>query len=201
MISLGAIESSHSIKVDFSYLVAMDLRKTVRTDDQNDFLGETEESFYELLIPVCFKPKYASLPTGDSTFVTGAGASSIRDVKSTITVKVFSSNDLELYDQSSSARNNGKLLCDKESHDGRFTYTYCPDPESMGDVFLKIMNTNNSISTGNSDKRGPVDFESEKVEARLFKFSDVLKPDNPLFNKYGLVVDYAIKRKMMHKVI
>ena len=179
----------------------MDLHKPVKIDNHGNFLSQAEQSYYELLLPVCFKPKYVSYPTDDSTFVTGAGASNIRDVKRTITVEVCSSNELELYDQSSSASNNAKLPCDIQVYDGRFTYTYCPDPGSMGDVFLKIMNTNNFILTGNSDEREAVDFESEKVEARLFKFSDVLKPDNPLFNKYGLIVDYAIKRKMMHKVI
>ena len=64
----------------------------------------------------------------------------------------------------------------------------------MGDVFLKIRNNN-------SDEREAVHFESEKTEARLFNFSDVVESDNPLCNRYGLVVDYAIKRKMMHQVV
>ena len=78
-ISLGAINPAHSVVVEFSYLVAMDSRKTVKIDDQNDLLGGAQQSFYELLIPVRFQPKYAPHPTGDTTFTTGGGASSIDD--------------------------------------------------------------------------------------------------------------------------
>ena len=182
------------------YLATMDLHNPVKTDNHGDFLSQAEQSYYELLLPVSFKPKYASNPIGDRIFVTGAGASSIDNVRSAITVKVCSTNELELYDQSSTARNHERLRCDIQAHDGTFTYTYFPDPGSMGDVFLKIINVDNSIPTRNSNGQEAIDFEPDKVEAGLFAFDDVLKRINPLRNKYGLVVDYAIKRKMLHKV-
>ena len=66
----------------------------------------------------------------------------------------------------------------------------------MGDIFLKINNP-----TENSKEQESAVLETENTEARLFKLSDVLKAHHPLYNKFGLVVDYTIKRKMMHKVI
>ena len=185
----------------------MDMRKPVIIGDHENFLGQAEQTFYELLLPVSFKPKYASNPTGDKIFVTGAPgeAGRIDDLKRSceempIKVQVTSKNELKVYDQSSSSINDEMLSCDIQAHDGTFTYTYFPDPGSMGDVFLKIINVDNSIPTRNSNGQEAIDFEPDKVEAGLFAFDDVLKRINPLRNKYGLVVDYAIKRKMLHKV-
>ena len=200
-ISLGSIKPKHSVVVEFTYLVTMDLRKMVQTENVNDFLGQAEQSFYELLIPVCFKPKYAINPTGDGLFVSGDQASNINQVQSSIKVEIISSTELEIYDQSSSAENDDQLPLDIPADDGRFIYTLHPLPSSMGDVFLKIMSNSNLIPIENSDEREAAVFEADHAEARLFKFNDVLKTDNPLHNKYGLVVDYTIKRKMMHKVM
>ena len=204
MFCLGAIEASHSVVVDFRYLTTMEMRQQV----EPRFLNQAEKSFYELLLPVCFKPKYSSNPTGDKIFVTGAEAKSIKCLKKsdeekpiTVELEVVSSYELEIYDRSSSARNSQKLQCYNQGFGGRFLYTYYPNPASMGDIFLGIANTNYSLSTANSNEAKVVD--SEKAEAQLFKFSDVLKSDSPLYkyNKYGLIVDYAIKRKPMYEVI
>ena len=149
-ISLGSIKPKHSVVVEFTYLVAMDLRKMVQTENVNDFLGQAEQSFYELLIPVCFKPKYAINPTGDGLFVSGDQASDINQVKSSIKVDIISSTELEIYDQSNSAENDDQLPLDIPADDGRFIYTLNPLPmgdqdghRRMGDVFLKIMSNSN----------------------------------------------------------
>ena len=34
----------------------------------------------------------------------------------------------------------------------------------------------------------------------MFKFSDLLPPSNPLFNKKGLIIDYSIRRNVMFQM-
>ena len=188
-ISLGAIKRDHKVTVEFTYLVAMDLRKQIDKNNSNNFLGPAPQSFYELLLPVSFKPKYATNPTGDNIFVSGTDASKVNSA-GFIKVIVNSSNELEIYDQTQ--ENNGRLE-GQEDNVGDYIYEFYPTPATMGDVFLKIMNRNNQVL---NDQESP--FESDNVEARLFKFSDVLNDiQNPLYDKYGLVLDYAVRRKMM----
>ena len=190
-ISLGAIKRNQRVTVEFTYLVAMDLRKVIDKNNPNDFLGPAPESFYELLLPVSFKPKYTTNPTGDDIFVSGAGASTVNSMDS-IKVVVVSSDKLDIYNQTE--EDNGQLVA-QEDNTGGYLYEFCPTPTSMGDVYLKIMNRKNQVLDGESP------FESDNLEVRLFKFSDVLKnSENPLYNKYGLVVDYAIRRRMMTKL-
>ena len=203
-ISLGAINRDHKVVVEFTYLVAMDLRKSVDKNNPNDFMGQGEQSFYELLIPVCFKPKYTTAPTGDRIFATGAEASEVKNTTGTIRVEVVSSTELEVYDQT--AETGGSLRLEPEETDNNeFRYQFFPTPMEMGDVFLKIMNHSNfsndqsgSVTSSSGQESAP--FESDNTEVRLFKFSDILKVENPLYDKYGLVVDYAIRRKTMHTI-
>ena len=190
VISLGAIKRNQRVTVEFTYHVVMDLRKQVDSNNPNDFLGPAPQSFYELLLPVSFKPKYAPNTT-DDIFVSGNDADTVNSMGG-IKVVVESSDKLDIYNQAE--ENNGQLVA-QENSVGDYFYEFNPTPTSIGDVNLKIMNGNNLVRNGESP------FESDNLEVRLFKFSDVLKnSENPLYNKYGLVVDYAIRRRMMNEL-
>jgi len=211
-ISVGAIGNDELVIVEFSYLVIMDLHTAIKHENGEQNFVITEDTSYDLLLPVDFKPKY-DLGAGnadDPVFISGANAGKVKESIRDPVVTIKSTTPMVVTKLNSAVQTNLNVLAESRTvpemacGDGTFEYTYTMEDRDKTDVHLRFTYAEKMINT--TEELEQSQFRCDHVETRLFKFDQFLPSvedaavANPLSDKYGLIVDYSIRRHMMYKV-